>query len=509
MGAETEYAVHAVSEGAVPSPADLAYMLLYAAEDRLPSVRDIDEHGIFLPSGGRLYVDAGHLELATPEYDDPFELTRAIVAGDRLVAALAEGLRFELPRGTRVVVRKGNVHYTAPYSTWGAHESYLVRQDPLEVAPHLLAFLVTRPVIAGAGGWNPFARSLEFCLSPRAMHFQDTISGDSTGRRPIFHVKGEPLCEGPFDRVHVILAEGLLSHTGLVLRHGTTALVLAAIDAGAAPAESLELENPIAELHRTARDPLFDRFVNTRVGARRSALDVQRYYLETVRSSLRGGSLPPWGEVVCGLWRNALDALEEDATNLDKVLDWRIKRSLFRAHVERSGFTWREFEQCGELVGSVLSRSISLDDLDWFSPGNLDLMSYVFLPRPFGLAQIRRYFELSRELLELDERFADLGPSGLFRSLDRAGILEHALTEVGPDERDWMPRPPRWRGRLRGEEVARLSGRRDSARCDWDRVVDWENGTWLDLGDPFETGERRYPVPPDWTARYEEEECPF
>ncbi|WP_314210224.1 proteasome accessory factor PafA2 family protein, partial [uncultured Actinomyces sp.] len=74
-----------------------------------------------LSSGGRLYVDHGHPEYATPECTGPAQATLADRAGDLLVARGAELLR---RRGVAARLFKNNVDGKG--ATYGTHENYLV-----------------------------------------------------------------------------------------------------------------------------------------------------------------------------------------------------------------------------------------------------------------------------------------------------------------------------------------------------------------------------------------------
>ena len=74
-----------------------------------------------LSSGGRLYVDHGHPEYATPECTGAAQATLADRAGDLLVARGAELLR---RRGVAARLFKNNVDGKG--ATYGTHENYLV-----------------------------------------------------------------------------------------------------------------------------------------------------------------------------------------------------------------------------------------------------------------------------------------------------------------------------------------------------------------------------------------------
>ena len=106
-------------------------------------------NGGFLFNAGRVYIDMGHLEYATPECMGLWDIVAFDRAGDLILyrALHALGLAKEAS------FLKNNIdHYTG--ATFGCHENYLVRRNvPFStvVIPALLPFLVTRQIFCGAG----------------------------------------------------------------------------------------------------------------------------------------------------------------------------------------------------------------------------------------------------------------------------------------------------------------------------------------------------------------------
>src|SRR5687768_13377493 len=114
--------------------------------------RDYEEppgNGGFLLNGGRLYLDMGHLEYATPECKTVRDLVAYDLAGDALVQSALDAL------GVRddVAFLKNNIdHHTG--ATFGCHENYLMRRETeftQERMGGLLSFLATRQIFTGAG----------------------------------------------------------------------------------------------------------------------------------------------------------------------------------------------------------------------------------------------------------------------------------------------------------------------------------------------------------------------
>ena len=107
-----------------------------------------------LVNGARLYVDHAHPEYSSPEVLTPHDALVWDRAGEVVARNAMEGLS-DGDRGAgapaEIVLYKNNVDGKG--AAYGSHENYLVRRDlPLEeLAAVLIPFLVTRPVVVGAG----------------------------------------------------------------------------------------------------------------------------------------------------------------------------------------------------------------------------------------------------------------------------------------------------------------------------------------------------------------------
>src|SRR5205807_1848185 len=150
--------------------------------------RDYEEppgNGGFLLNGGRLYLDIGHIEYASPECLHLHDLVTYEMAGDELLRSSLVALE----AADRVTFIKNNVdHHTG--ATFGCHENYLMKREAQftpSVLGTLLTFLATRQVFTGAGRVgqaNPLAFDFEppqaetpvaFQLSQRADHIVNDI----------------------------------------------------------------------------------------------------------------------------------------------------------------------------------------------------------------------------------------------------------------------------------------------------------------------------------------------
>lgn len=498
FGMECEYAIAGMNSKGPMSRDHLANQIIRVARRRLPHLPDTcSPSGMFLQNGARLYVDCGsHPEMASPECTTPAGLVQYVKAGDRLMEGLVQEVQAHAGPGTEVICSRCNVDYKSG-TTWGCHESYRHHADPAILPDQLMSHLVTRILYSGAGGFNPLTGGLEFCLAPRLMYIQQAISGESTGNRGIFHTKNETLaCEGN-NRLHVLCGETLCSETAILLKVGTTALLVALVEKGIRPGDGLQLASPIEALRIVALDKGCTQELRLSAGGAASALEIQRRLLRLVEHNLK--VLPIWAGEICGLWGSVLDRLGGAPESVSTLLDWAIKLRLVRDRAERSAVNWERSIFLNSLVvrldaalanAGVHGADVPLSVL--LGPQN---------PIPKEMAQLageltaegltwddfERFLKLRDEFYQIDARFGQLGPRGIFGELDRGGVLDHRVESVG-DVVAAMSQPPEaGRAKLRGEAVRRLY-KQSQARCSWTAVFS-PDGRTLDLRDPFASEE--------------------
>jgi proteasome accessory factor A len=470
FGVETEYGFAALRRDGTPMPAESGLGgFMNLATRRLPHLGGYGMGDLFLTNGARLYVDCGgHPEFSTPECGDPKDVVRYILAGDRILSAIAADFVATSRNVSEAVLLKTNVDYQDRDVTWGCHESYLHKADPRAVWQGIVPHLVSRIVYTGAGGFNPRSEGLEFTISPRAWHLRTTQSDSSTEARGIVHTKDESLCGDGYHRLHLICGESLCSETAMWLRTATTALVVAMIEAGVTPGKAVALGSPVKAVQRFAGDPTCTAKVKLRDGRRVTALEIQRHYLEMAEGHIGEPSMPAWTSEVLGRWREILERLERGGPgSVATTLDWAVKYALYRNHVRR---------RCTDPADGSSQR------------------------------------ELRDRLCEIDVRFGQLGDRGIFAAIDRAGALDHHVVGVDRIEEAVNTPPDTGRARLRGEWVRRFADKRDTCHCSWESVWDGAKHRFLDLSDPFQTTEhwvRRTPRCPEETTFAADEHAEF
>lgn len=498
FGLETEYAFTATSNPHSSAASQLS-MLMEAAGKvliHLPGVRD---PGYYLANGGRLYVDSGgHPEFATPECSDPWEAVRYAAAGDRILQELLERWPEEFDGESAPIIYKSNVDYGGRKASWGAHDSYLHTGGGLVLPDALIPHLVTRIVYSGAGGFNPRGRGLQFVLSPRSTFMERAVSGESTQGRGIYHTKDEPLARGTYHRLHIICGETLCSQTALWLKVGATALVVALLDAGIVPSVQIDQSLAPAALRRLSADPSLRMEILLRDGRKMTAVQIQRAYLELAEQRAGEPFMPQWAGEVCRLWRDTLDRLESDPSSLRRTLDWAIKHDLYRARVESRGMNWETLPIWSSAVERILTaldetehrnRSVSVEFVLGAQspiPQTIREITPSLVERGLDWSGLRPFIELRREMLEIDTRFGQLDPKGIFQSLDAAGVLEHRIPGVDPTDHAMHEAPIGGRAAVRGRWIRELASQGATRiYCDWQGIWNIAENKILDLADPF------------------------
>ncbi len=290
-----------------------------------------------LSNGARFYHDHGHPEYSTPECQSLREVVAHDKAGERIVWAAAQAYAHRT--GRTVSIFKNNIDYHG--MSFGCHENYLVsRTLPFEqLIAGLLPFLVTRILFTGAGRVGGEDGWVDFQLSQRADFFTELCSVDTLDRRPLINSRDEPHAdERLYRRLHVICGDANLSEYATALKVGTTALVLATLEAGYGPPGTLK--DPIRTLKALSRDASYRWLVELEGAGTISALDVQRAYLKAAQELFRHrDDETDW---LLTEWESVLDDLETDPMRCADRLDWAAKRQLLDAFLDFAKLSWRD-----------------------------------------------------------------------------------------------------------------------------------------------------------------------
>lgn len=489
IGLETEYAVAALGGDGRYSAANGCAALMRTAHHKLTHVPGVRDDDMFLQNGSRVYPDANsHPEFCTPEVNNPDDLVLYWLAGEAILRDLASQ-----HADAEIVLYKCNVDYGTG-QTWGCHENYLHRATAT-LPRQFIPYLVSRVCLC-AGGLNPFCPGIQFTLSPR-LHFFSTPTLDVTmsngvvsTERGIFNPRDEPLASGGYHRLHIVCADSVCSHVALWLRVSSACLVLAMAECGLDVGGAVQFQDPVSALACFLTDPHFKATAPLIDGRQVTALEVQSHYLEQAEAHLDHDCMPSWAAQTCERWREMLDLLQRGPEAVALKLDWAIKHALFMNHIRLSGIDPESLPYWNHVLervcraapkrrrGRVDADMILNSGLRRSDPGDLRIYMH-----EHGLCwdQVRPVLDLRDELCEIDMRFGQIFPAGIFDALEP--MLEHRLPGIDQIDEAKSTPPQGTRARLRGDTVRKRAGK-PGYHADWCSIQD-ARGRVLDLSDPF------------------------
>lgn len=313
--------------------------------------RDYEEppgNGGFLLNGGRLYLDMGHIEYASPECLHLRDVVTYDVAGDRLLQSALESLGAV----DRVSFIKNNIDHNTG-ATFGCHENYLMKREAQFTPPvlgTLLAFLATRQIFTGAGRVgqaNPLAFDfqlpqpevqVDFQLSQRADHIVNDIYQWVQFNRAIINARDEPLADyRKYRRLHLLIGDSNMSPFATALKIGTTSCVLSLLEEGHLP-KNLSLSDAVQSTRDISRDPTSAWIVRLENGKTIGALDIQWQFHELARQHLGGANEET--DWLLESWSFTLEALGNKPETLIGGVDWVTKKWLLETFMESEGLRW-------------------------------------------------------------------------------------------------------------------------------------------------------------------------
>jgi proteasome accessory factor A len=316
--------------------------------------RDYEEppgNGGFLVNGGRIYIDMGHMEYATPECLSLLDMVSYDLAGDAMLQAAID----EMEAGERVSFLKNNIdHHTG--ATFGCHENYLMKRDLQfnpEILGTLLSFLATRQIFTGAGRvgqTNPLAfdyelsnangERVDFQISQRADHIVNDVYQWVQFNRAIINARDEPLADyRKYRRLHLLIGDSNVSPFATALKVGTTSLVLTLLEEHRL-LDNVVLHDAVAATREISRKCTGRCPVRLEDGRTRDALDIQYEFLEHTKKHFAGTD----GETdwILESWAFTLDALREKPDLLIGGVDWLSKKWLLETFRESERLSWQD-----------------------------------------------------------------------------------------------------------------------------------------------------------------------
>jgi hypothetical protein len=213
--------------------------------------------------------------------------------------------------------------------------------------------------------------------------------------------------------------------------------------------------------------------------------------------------MPAWAAEVHAGWQQLLDRLAHAPESATRALDAPMKLAVFKHHAKRRGFGWSEIAEWNPVVNALHATTA----LTGGAPQGPDaspplgprspFADRIGSLRPFmrkrGLSwdRLDAFLELRAELQEIDTRWTQLGPKGIFGRMEATSpeALDHAVPGVDRIEDATVGPPPDTRAAVRGAHVKDLA-RRDQGTfgCSWECI--WDHGRHRVLNmanDPFAT----------------------
>ena len=450
VGLETEYGCLVRTPGSHPSseawPVKVKNFLFREAKIGALDLhyRDYEEppgNGGFLRNGGRIYLDMGHIEYASPECLNLRDIVAYDLAGDELLQSSLESLGV----AEQVSFLKNNIdHHTG--ATFGCHENYLMKREAQFTPPvlgTLLAFLATRQIFTGAGRVgqaNPLAfdfdlppsdTHVDFQISQRADHIVNDIYQWVQFNRAIINARDEPLADyRKYRRLHLLIGDSNMSPFATALKVGTTACVLSLLEQGCLT-KNLSLLDAVQSTRDISRDPTHAWIVRLEDGSTIGALDLQWEFHALARKHLAG--LNEETDWLLESWSFTLEAIANKPEALIGGVDWITKKWLLEMFMES-------------------------EKLDWDDPW----------------------------LLSLDLEYHNIDPAkGLFFGVQPAKRIGEWNNSVRQTEACRKP-PQNTRAFGRARAVKYFQKRKQPYVINWDSIA-CENRDFLLMGDPFRT----------------------
>lgn len=497
MGAEVEYSMSAGNRGVSTRKNRLHGRMLDAIAGRHRWLPDLHSpYGIYLDNGSRYYLDSGyHNEFCTPEVETPRQIAIYDRAAERILLDVKAALMAD-PNPVDVSITKHNVNFTLPDQvSWGQHEAYTCWVSLEQAAAELIPHLVSRIPYAGAGCLSADPAGVGFELSQRARHMKRTLGRETMHDRAIFCTRGKSSDQSTagWTRTNLICKDSQRCSFGMYLSFGVTGLLMMIVNRGHRLGRKMQLCDPVAAMQCFSRDPSLRVAVPLVNGGRASALQIQRYYLEAARPHVESGDYPEWTVEVFSHWSQTLDALEADPNRLARRLDPFLKRQLFQHQLDREGIGWQEFHRSLQQLDRlrriadepVVAAFLKQDPRQLDSDRQQALKVLASDPQANRCSLERLRFVVRMQAIELN--FHELG--GLFDQLDAQGFVDHVVIEPADVERAMHAPPPGRRAEARGKIIERYHGQ--TWACSWDTAVHMQDGSHIDLSDPFS---------PEWKA---------
>jgi proteasome accessory factor A len=269
-------------------------------------------------------------------------------AGDAILLLALRAMGLE----EKVSFLRNNVDYYG--ATFGCHENYLVRRAAPLTEPNLhslLAFLTLRMLYTSAGrvGGTQGAEArgdparpgggAPFQISQRADYINNDLFEWVQFNRAIINTRDEPLADArKYRRLHLLHGDTNVLPAALLLKVGTTSLVLDLLEMNCLP--KVILDNAVAafrQLSHQADGPWLARLADGRCV---DAVVLLQQFQRTAQAEL--GGRDPETDALLAVWAETLAALAADPETLAGRVDWITKRWLLQKFCDQENISWND-----------------------------------------------------------------------------------------------------------------------------------------------------------------------
>jgi proteasome accessory factor A len=291
----------------------------------------------------------GHLEYCTPECLSLVDVLRHDQAGD---AMLVQALRALGLREKVSFIRNNVDHYSG--ATFGCHENYLVRRTAPLTEPNLhslLAFLTLRMLYTSAGRvgssvgaesrgeWPRTGAGGVFQISQRADYINNDLFEWVQFNRAIINTRDEPLADArKYRRLHLLHGDTNVLPTALLLKVGTTSLVLDLLEMNCLP--KIMLDDAVAAFRLLSHQADGPWLVRLADGRCLEAVFLLRQFQNAARAEL--GGRDPETDFLLAVWDETLAALASAPESLAGRVDWITKRWLLQQFCDQEKISWND-----------------------------------------------------------------------------------------------------------------------------------------------------------------------
>ena len=151
---------------------------------------------------------------------------------------------------------------------------------------------------------------MHYCISQRAQHIYQKISGTTTNDRSIINTRDEPHADREkYRRLHVIVGDSNMSEYTNFLKVGACAVVLQMIEDNFIN-QDFTLRNPVKAIKDISYDTTCKRRSASTTAASTRPIEIQREYCEMATKYIEQYPVSDELRESVGMWQHVLDCLD-------------------------------------------------------------------------------------------------------------------------------------------------------------------------------------------------------